>query len=140
MILGCSTFVFEGRALDTALAEIAGAGFKVVELCSFSQPDRFQSYQVGQGQAYADDVRKKVRDRGLEVGAIAAYANPLEEEGRKFIVGALELAGEIEGDRIGAVAINDALEAVRDALDRRRPVGPLEAAVGLCQHGVEQAP
>jgi len=96
MILGCSTYVFESRDLDTALAEIGRAGFKVVELCSYSQPGMFQSYQVGQDQAYADDLREKVReDYDLEVGAVVAYANPLEEEGQKFIVGALELAREM---------------------------------------------
>jgi sugar phosphate isomerase/epimerase len=100
MILGCSTYVLEGRDLDTALTEISRAGFKVVELCSYSRPEMFQSYQVGEGEQYAEDLRDRVEDFDLEVAAIVAYANPLEREGWEFIVGALELAHDM---RVGTV-------------------------------------
>ena len=50
-----------------------------------------------------------------------------------------ELAGKIERDRVGAVALDDALEAVGDAVERVGPGNAREAAVGLPQHGMEQA-
>src|SRR5262249_18417813 len=49
-----------------------------------------------------------------------------------------ELAGEIEGERIGPVPCTDALEAGGDAIERIRPVDPREASVRLPQHGMKQ--
>ena len=49
-----------------------------------------------------------------------------------------ELAGEIERDRVGAVAIDDALKAGGDAIERGRPVDARETAVELPQHGMQQ--
>ena len=49
-----------------------------------------------------------------------------------------KLAGEIEGDRIAAVARDDALEALGDPVESDRPVDARKAAVRLPQHGIEQ--
>ena len=50
-----------------------------------------------------------------------------------------ELAGEVERDRVGPVALDDALKAVGDAVERDRPVDAREAAVELPQHGMQHA-
>ena len=49
-----------------------------------------------------------------------------------------KLAGEIESNRIAAVARDDALEALRDPVESDRPVDARKAAVRLPQHGIEQ--
>ena len=42
-----------------------------------------------------------------------------------------ELAGEVERDRVGPVAPDDALKAIGDAIERDRPVDARESAVEL---------
>src|SRR6476620_6499073 len=56
-----------------------------------------------------------------------------------IIVLGQELAGEVERDRVGSVAPDDALKAVGDAVERDRPVDAREAAVELPQHVMQHA-
>jgi hypothetical protein len=57
-----------------------------------------------------------------------------------------ELAGEIEGDRVGAIAVDDALESVGDAVERVGPGNareadpPSERLIELNDHDLRRDP
>ncbi len=73
---------------------------------------------------------------GVDVGRADEALHQLVGD---VIVLGQQLAGEIEGDRVRAVTLDDALETVGDAVERVGPGNAREAAVGLPKHGVEQA-
>ncbi len=63
MKLGCSTLLFGGYDLDTALAGIAKAGYEAIELASI--PGMGMHFEPGRGDAYYREIRQKVADAGL---------------------------------------------------------------------------
>ncbi len=65
MKLGCSTLLFGGYDLDTALASIAKAGYEAIELVSI--PGMGLHFEPGRGDSYYEDIKQKVADAGLVI-------------------------------------------------------------------------
>ena len=85
--------------------------------------------------AMARDRRRHAEPRiGVDIGRAEEALHQLV--GDVIILGE-QLAREIERDRIRPIALDDALEAVGDLVERRVPVGARECAI-LAQHRMQQ--
>ena len=85
----------------------------------------------------AGDRRGHAQPRiGVDVGRADEALHQLVGD---VIVLGQQLAGEIERDRVGPVALDDAAKAVGDAVERDRPVDARKRAVDLPQHRMQQA-
>lgn len=96
MKLGCSTILYGGHPLDTALARIAAAGYEAVELCAI--PGMAPHLDPSADPA---EVRRRVADAGLAIESVGASGN--------LSRATVELAG-----RLGAPAITAGSGGVSD--------------------------
>ena len=77
MKLGCSTLLFGGHDLDTALDGIAEAGYEAIELVSI--PNMGLHFEPGMDDGYYREIYEKVASRGLtieSVGVGGAFRKP----------------------------------------------------------------
>ncbi|MFO7948696.1 MAG: sugar phosphate isomerase/epimerase family protein [Armatimonadota bacterium] len=77
MKLACSTLLFGGHDLDTALDGIAEAGYEAIELVSI--PNMGLHFEPGMDDDYYRQIREKVAERGLvieSVGVGGAFRKP----------------------------------------------------------------
>ncbi len=70
MEIGCSTILYGGHDLDTALDRISSVGYKAVELCAI--PGMAPHLSLGESAAYYSGVKSKVSDAGLAMESIGA--------------------------------------------------------------------
>ena len=90
-----------------------------------------------EGAAMAGDRRGHAQAGiGVHVGGADEALHQLVGD---VVVLGEQLAREIERDGIGTVALDDPLEAIRNAIERRVPIDARERAVRLPQHGMQQA-
>jgi sugar phosphate isomerase/epimerase len=68
MKLGCSTLLFGGYDLDTALEVIARAGYDAIELVSI--PGMGVHFELDQCDQYYEDIKQKVADAGLIIESV----------------------------------------------------------------------
>lgn len=68
-ILGCSTILYGGFSLEQALAGIAGAGYKAIELCA--RPGMAPHLEMGKPASYYKDIKERVASHGLAIESIA---------------------------------------------------------------------
>jgi len=92
MKLGCNTVLFGQSDLDGALQHIAWAGYDGAELACLGMA---QHVEVGRGQPYADEVKSTAKGHGLELFAIEAATNVLQEERRKWLIQVFESASQL---------------------------------------------
>lgn len=93
MKLGCSTLLFGGYDLDTALDGIRAAGYDGIELCAI--PGMGLHVEPGQSDAYYADVKQKIADRGLEIESIGGSGSILTEEGQARFEALLKAAEKL---------------------------------------------
>ncbi len=98
MQLGCSTILYGGYDLDTALDGIQKAGYRAIELCAL--PNMADHFKEGHPDDYYHIVNKKVADRGLEIESIGASSNLLDQGSRDRFLRLMESAS-----KLGASAI-----------------------------------
>ncbi|MCZ6680457.1 MAG: sugar phosphate isomerase/epimerase [Candidatus Poribacteria bacterium] len=67
--LGCSTILYGGFSLDEALAGIAKAGYKAIELCA--RPGMAPHLEIGGSASYYGEVKAKIASHGLAIESIA---------------------------------------------------------------------
>ena len=79
MILGCSTILYGGYDLDTALKGIRKAGYEAIELCAI--PGMAPHISCDMSPNAAREVKAKVADYGLMIESIGASGNPFKAEG-----------------------------------------------------------
>ena len=70
MQLGCSTILYGGHDLDTALDSIRKVGYKAIELCAI--PGMAPHLKLGESAAYYQEVKSKAAGRGLVIESIGA--------------------------------------------------------------------
>ena len=70
MQIGCSTILYGGHDLDTAIDRIRAVGYKAVELCAI--PGMAPHLSLGEGEAYYAEVKAKSADAGLAIESIGA--------------------------------------------------------------------
>lgn len=68
-VLGCSTILYGGFSLEQALAGIASAGYKAIELCA--RPGMAPHLEMGKPDSYYRDIRERVASHGLAIESIA---------------------------------------------------------------------
>jgi len=90
MKLGCNTVLFNKLDLDGALQHIAWAGYDGAELACLG--DMARHIEVDRDQSYYDEIKDKAKIYGLELFAIEAATNILEEERRRWLVKVFEAA------------------------------------------------
>lgn len=77
MKLGCSTLLYGGHDLDTALDGIAEAGYEAIELVSI--PNMGLHFEPGMDDSYYREIREKVAARDIvieSVGVGGAFRKP----------------------------------------------------------------
>jgi sugar phosphate isomerase/epimerase len=74
--IGCNSVLFSMVDLDSALQHIAWAGYDGAELAYI--PGMVEHVQPGQGQSYADRIKRLAADLGLRLYAIEATPNTPE--------------------------------------------------------------
>ena len=85
----------------------------------------------------ACDRRRHAKPRvGIDIGRAEKTFHQLV--GDVIILGQ-QLAGQIKRNRVRPVAVEDRAQSVRDLAQRRVPIGYRQRAVGLTQHGMQQA-
>jgi sugar phosphate isomerase/epimerase len=89
MKLGCSTLLFGGYDLDTALAGIAKAGYEAVELVSI--PGMGMHYELDQPDSYYEEIRQKVADAGLVIESVGIGGGFLKDNWEAQVVAAAKL-------------------------------------------------
>jgi sugar phosphate isomerase/epimerase len=67
--LGCSTILYGGFSLDEALAGIAKAGYRAIELCA--RPGMAPHLEIGRPASYYAEVKAKAASYGLVIESIA---------------------------------------------------------------------
>jgi sugar phosphate isomerase/epimerase len=98
MQLGCSTILYGGYDLDTALDGIRKAGYRAIELCALSgMADHLKD---GHPDDYYRILREKAADRGLAIEAIGASTNLLDEGARARFIRLMQA-----GQKLGTTAI-----------------------------------
>ena len=90
MKLGCNTVLFNKLDLGGALQHIAWAGYDGAELACLG--DMARHIEVDRDQSYYDEIKDKAKIYGLELFAIEAATNILEEERRRWLVKVFEAA------------------------------------------------
>ena len=90
MELGCSTILYGGYPLDTALDHIKRAGYRAIELCAI--PGMAEHLPDGAGVDELRAIRRKVHDRGLEIESVGASTNVLDSERRARFVRLIQAA------------------------------------------------
>jgi sugar phosphate isomerase/epimerase len=94
MKLGCSTLLYGGFGLDTALDGIKQAGFEAIELCSI--PEMALHLEPGKPEAYYQEIAGKVADRDLEIESIGGTGDIIGAEGRARFRALLEAAALLQ--------------------------------------------
>ncbi|MDP6776640.1 MAG: TIM barrel protein, partial [Candidatus Latescibacteria bacterium] len=70
MEIGCSTILYGGHDLKTAIDRIGATGYKAVELCAI--PGMAPHLSLGESEAYYADVRDLITNAGLAIESIGA--------------------------------------------------------------------
>ncbi len=107
MQLGCSTILFGGFPLETALKGIKQAGYTAIELCAI--PGMADHLSADGGADDYRDVRRSIADLGLTVESIGASTNLLDPERRARFVRLIKAAAIL-----GAPAITTGSGGVSD--------------------------
>jgi sugar phosphate isomerase/epimerase len=107
MELGCSTILYGGYPLDTALDHVKRAGYKAIELCAI--PGMAEHLSDAASLDELRQVRRKVHDRGLAIESVGASTNVLDPERRARFERLIQAAGVL-----GAPAITTGSGGVSD--------------------------
>ncbi len=90
MKLGCSTLLFGGYDLDTALAGIARAGYEAIELVCI--PGMGMHFEPGKPPSYYEEIKQKVADAGLVIES-TGVGGAFTSDGFEALVKATALLG-----------------------------------------------
>lgn len=107
MQLGCSTILFGGHSLETALKGIRQAGYAAIELCAI--PGMADHLSADEGADYYRGVRQTIADLGLAIESIGASTNLLDPDRRARFVRLIKAAAVL-----GAPAITTGSGGVSD--------------------------
>jgi sugar phosphate isomerase/epimerase len=129
MRLGCNTVLFAGADLATALRQIAGAGYRYVELAAIKPMCEHLSPDLD--PAGLQEVRRMLADHGLEVTAME-----VGKPDRARLEQLFGLAGELGVPivNIGSGGVTGDEESTREAIAQ---IGELARLAG--RHGVRLA-
>ena len=90
--LGCSTILYGGFSLDEALAGIAKAGYKAIELCA--RPGMAPHLEIGKPASYYEEVRAKAASHGIAIESIAGTGGiAMDSPGFDEVIEAAKLVG-----------------------------------------------
>ncbi len=136
---GCSTLLWGGHTLDSALAGIRQAGFDAIELCSIPG--------MGADHLPADAspeivslIGRSINDRGLAIDSIGASSNLADPDARKRVKRLMGLAADLGAPSVasspGGVSDDEASfsEAVRWIDELAQHGGDLGVRLALKPH------
>lgn len=104
---GCSTILFGGHPLETALKGIKQARFDAIELCAI--PGMADHLSADEGAEYYRDIRRTVADLGLAIESIGASTNVLDSDRRARFVRLIKAAAVLGAPTIttGSGGVSD---------------------------------
>jgi sugar phosphate isomerase/epimerase len=110
---GCSTILFGGHPLESALAGIKAAGYAAIELCSI--PGMGEHLSADEGTNYYRQIRQIVADHGLAIESIGASTNLLDPDRRARFARLLQAAAILGAPAIttGSGGISDDEQSYR---------------------------
>lgn len=100
MKLGCSTLLYGGFSVETALDHILKTGYAAIELAALPGMGDHLSQEVYQSQSLTNELKKKIVDHGLALESIGASTDLLNPDARSRFVRIMEA-----GSLLGAPAI-----------------------------------
>ena len=127
MQLGCSTILYGGHDLDTALDSIRKAGYRAVELCAI--PGMAPHLKPGESAAYYQEVKSQAAGRGLVIESIGASgtfgdrAKFLQVLDAAAAVGAPLVTTGAGGKRDDASSFQEVVRSVNDVVGACRSRG-----------------
>jgi len=128
---GCSTILYGGHSLDTALDGIRQAGYTAIELCAI--PGMADHLSADEGDAYYREIRRHVADRGLAVESIGASTNLLDPDRRARFVRLIKAAALVGAPAIttGSGGVSDDDESYRTVVTTLNDLAKVAAAEGV---------
>jgi len=91
--LGCSTILYGGHDLQTALTNIAQIGYKAVELCAIGGMAEHLSPDAD--EATCQKIKDQVAASGLAIESIGASGDIMSPAGRERFTKLIRLAGKL---------------------------------------------
>ena len=131
MQLGCSTILFGGYPLETALKGISDAGYAVIELCAI--PSMADHLSADESPAYYQRLRQAIADRGLAIESIGASTNLLDPDRRARFVRLIKAAALLGAPAIttGSGGVSDDESSYREVVATIAELATIAAAEGL---------
>src|SRR5688572_2288478 len=131
MEIGCSTILYGGHPLDTALDHVKRAGYKAIELCAI--PGMAEHLSDGASHDELRAVRRKAQDRGLAIESVGASTNVLDPERRARFVRLIEAAGVLGAPAIttGSGGVSDDPASFEETVAVWQELAPIAAENGV---------
>lgn len=129
--LGCSTILFGGQPLETALKGISQAGYAAIELCAI--PGMADHLSADEGPDYFREVRQTVADNGLAIESIGASTNLLDPDRRARFVRLIKAAAALGAPAIttGSGGISDDEQSYRAVVATISELSQIAAGEGV---------
>ena len=133
MKLGCSTILYGGYDLDTALKGIRKAGYEAIELCAI--PGMAPHISCDMSPNAVREVKAKVADYGLIIESIGASGNPFKAEGggEAPFVKLMKVAAEIGAPALatGSGGKSDDEASFKEVVERINEMARIAADLGV---------
>jgi len=131
MKLGCSTILYGGYDLDTALDGIKRAGYEAIELCSIQ--GMAEHLPVDQSPQYYQDVVGRISERGLAIESIGASTNLLDQECRRRFIKLMHIAKDIGAPALttGSGGTSDDEESFKTVVNTINELARIGAELGV---------
>jgi sugar phosphate isomerase/epimerase len=129
--LGCSTILFGGYPLETALKGIQEAGYAAIELCAI--PSMADHLSADEEAPYYRAVRQMVADHGLAIESIGASTNLLDPERRARFVRLIRAAAILGAPAIttGSGGVSDDEQSFRAVVETIGELSRIAATEGV---------
>lgn len=127
MRFGCSSLLYGGHDLDTAIAGLQAAGFEAIELCAM--PGFGEHFKPGEDPAVYADIRARLDAAGLYLEAVGCSGSLGTERFEPLVAAAAALGAPFMTLGSGGVCADE--EAWPQMLQTVREALPIAAAAGL---------
>jgi len=131
MRLGCSTILYGGFDLPTALAGIQRAGYSAIELCSI--PGMADHFPDDAPPATYAEIRQQIADHGLTIESLGASTNLLDPARRERFFRLMKVAARLGAPALttGSGGVSDDSESYQQVVSTLKDLATLAAAEGV---------
>lgn len=131
MELGCSTLLFGGFDLDTALREIGEAGYTAIELTAI--PGMGDFVPVDREEGFYRDLLAQITDYNLAIESLGASTNLLDENARKRFIRLMEIGHILKAPAIttGSGGVQDDPDSFEQVIKVLQSLTPVAQRTGV---------